>query len=37
MADGNWTLAAYIDECAGDRQAAALEVIFSGAGGGLAR
>src|SRR4051794_11813118 len=34
MANGNWTLAAYIDERADDRQAAALEAIFSGAEGG---
>mgnify|MGYP001063763250 CR=1 FL=1 len=34
MADGNWTLAAYIDERADDRQAAALEAIFGGAEGG---
>jgi hypothetical protein len=34
MADGNWTLAAYIDQRADDRQAAALEVIFSGTEGG---
>jgi hypothetical protein len=34
MADGNWTLAAYIDERAGDQQTAALGAIFSGADGG---
>ena len=34
MADGNWTLAAYIDERADDRQTAALGAIFSGAEGG---
>src|SRR4051794_14731387 len=34
MADGNWTLAAYIDQRADDRQAAALEAIFGGAEGG---
>jgi hypothetical protein len=34
MADGNWTLAAYIDERADDRQSAALEAIFGGAEGG---
>jgi hypothetical protein len=34
MAEGNMTLAAYIDERADDRQAAALEAIFSGAEGG---
>ena len=34
MADGNWTLAAYLDERADDRQAAALEAIFGGAEGG---
>jgi len=34
MADGNWTLAAYIDERADDQQTAALGAIFSGANGG---
>jgi hypothetical protein len=34
MADGNWTLAAYIDQRADDRQAAALEAIFNGTEGG---
>ena len=34
MADGNWTLAAYIDERADDRQTAALGAIFGGAEGG---
>jgi hypothetical protein len=34
MADGNWTLAAYIDERADDQQTAALGAIFSGAEGG---
>jgi hypothetical protein len=34
MADGNWTLAAYIDERADDRQTAALGAVFSGAEGG---
>jgi hypothetical protein len=34
MADGNGTLAAYIDERAGDRQTAALGAIFDGAEGG---
>ena len=34
MADGNWTLAAYLDERADDRQAAALQAIFGGAEGG---
>jgi hypothetical protein len=34
MADGNWTLAAYIDERANDEQAAALGAIFGGAEGG---
>ena len=33
MADGNGTLAAYIDERAGDRQTAALGAIFGGHGG----
>ena len=35
MADGNWTLAAYIDERANDPQTAALGAIFAGAEGGL--
>jgi hypothetical protein len=34
MADGNMTLAAYIDELADDRQTAALGAIFGGAEGG---
>ena len=34
MADGDGTLAAYIDERAGDRQTAALGAIFGGAEGG---
>ena len=34
MADGNWTLAAYIDERANDAQTAALGAIFGGAEGG---
>jgi hypothetical protein len=34
MAEGNMTLAAYVDERADDRQAAAIEAIFSGAEGG---
>lgn len=34
MADGNWTLAAYIDEQANDQQTAALGAIFGGAEGG---
>ncbi|HEX2940214.1 MAG TPA: DUF1326 domain-containing protein [Rhodopila sp.] len=34
MADGNWTLAAYIDERADDEQTMALGAIFSGAEGG---
>src|SRR5215472_2125380 len=34
MADGNWTLAAYIDERADDQQTAALGGIFSGPDGG---
>lgn len=34
MADGNWTLAAYIDERADEQQTAALSAIFSGAEGG---
>lgn len=34
MADGNWAVAAYLDERADDRQAAALGAIFTGAEGG---
>ena len=34
MGQGNWTLAAYIDERADDRQTEALGAIFSGAAGG---
>ncbi len=34
MGEGNWTLAAYIDERADDRQTAALGAIFGGAEGG---
>ena len=34
MAEGNWTLAAYIDERADDEQTAALGAIFGGAEGG---
>jgi len=34
MAEGNWTLAAYIDERADEDQTAALGAIFSGAEGG---
>ena len=34
MAEGNWTVAVYIDERANDQQAAALGAIFSGAEGG---
>ena len=34
MAAGNWTIAAYIDERADDRQTAALGAIFGGAEGG---
>src|SRR5579859_2021065 len=34
MADGNWSVAAYIDERADDRQTAALGAIFTGAEGG---
>jgi hypothetical protein len=34
MADGNWAVAAYIDERADDRQTAALGAIFTGADGG---
>ncbi len=34
MADGNWAVAAYIDERADDQQTAALGAIFTGAEGG---
>ena len=34
MADGNWSVAAYIDERADDRQTQALGAIFTGAAGG---
>src|SRR5215472_13403860 len=34
MADANWTLAAYIDERADERQTAALGAIFGGSEGG---
>ncbi len=34
MADGNWTVALYIDEGANDRQVEALGAIFGGAEGG---
>jgi hypothetical protein len=34
MAEGQWTVAAYIDERADDRQTAALGAIFTGAEGG---
>src|SRR5262250_2573222 len=34
MADGNWSVAAYIDERADDGQTAALGAIFTGAEGG---
>jgi len=34
MADGNWTVAAYIDERADDKQTEALGTIFTGAAGG---
>jgi hypothetical protein len=34
MADGDWTLAAYVDERADDEQAAALGTIFGGTAGG---
>jgi hypothetical protein len=34
MAEGNWTVAAYIDERADDRQAEALGAIFTGGAGG---
>jgi hypothetical protein len=34
MADGNWSVAAYIDQRADDRQTEALGAIFTGAAGG---
>jgi hypothetical protein len=34
MADGNWTVASYVDERADDGQTAALAAIFSGSEGG---
>jgi hypothetical protein len=34
MGEGNWTVAAYIDERANDRQAEALGAIFTGGAGG---
>ena len=34
MADGDWSVAAYIDERADDKQTEALGAIFTGAGGG---
>ena len=34
MAEGNWTVAVYLDERADDRQAEALAAIFGGAEGG---
>jgi len=34
MADGNWSVAAYIDERADDEQTEALSAIFTGAAGG---
>src|SRR5256886_11159670 len=34
MAEGNWTVAAYIDERANEQQTAALGAIFTGAEGG---
>ena len=34
MAEGNWSVAAYIDERAGDEQTEALGAIFTGAAGG---
>jgi hypothetical protein len=34
MADGNWSVAAYIDERADDKQTQALGAIFTGAAGG---
>ena len=35
MAEGNWSVAAYIDERADDKQTKALRAIFTGAAGGL--
>jgi hypothetical protein len=35
MAEGNWSVAAYIDERADEQQTAALGAIFTGAEGGL--
>ena len=34
MAEGNWSVAAYIDQRAGDKQTEALGAIFTGAAGG---
>jgi hypothetical protein len=34
MADGNWSVAAYLDERADERQQQALQAIFTGAAGG---
>jgi hypothetical protein len=34
IADGNWPVAAYIDERADDKQTKALDAIFTGAAGG---
>jgi hypothetical protein len=34
MADGNWSVAAYIDQRADDKQTGALGAIFTGAAGG---
>ena len=34
MGEGNWTVAAYIDEKADDRQTEALDTIFTGGAGG---
>lgn len=34
MADGNWSVAAYLDERADDQQRGALQAIFTGANGG---
>src|SRR3974390_692480 len=34
MADGNWSMAAYIDQRADDKQTEALGAIFTGAAGG---
>jgi hypothetical protein len=34
MANGNWTLAAYFDERADEKQTAALAAIFGGGEGG---